>query len=142
MIDVALTQYESLSLSIPRRRCLDRSQPWSTGLGRYADVLSFSEELELFGMRCKVLALEGLIKNKQAVHRAKDLRLPPELEALLEIRESEKKRLGRVLYGGRSLWMFALESRSKTIRSRRASEKVIPSSQQRYVSVSIPDTTV
>jgi predicted nucleotidyltransferase len=60
------------------------------GLGSYADVLAFSEELELFGMRCKVLTLEGLIKNKRIVGRAKDLRLLPELEALLEIRESEK----------------------------------------------------
>ena len=61
------------------------------GLGGYADVLAFSEELELFGMRCKILTLEGLIKSKQAVGRAKDLRLLPELEALLEIRKSEKK---------------------------------------------------
>lgn len=61
------------------------------GLGDYAGVLSFSEELELYGMRCKVLTLEGLIKNKRAVGRAKDLRLLPELEALLEIRKSQKK---------------------------------------------------
>jgi hypothetical protein len=61
------------------------------GLGGYADVLSFSEELELFGMHCKVLTLEGLIKNKQTVRRAKDLRLLPELEARLEIRKSQKK---------------------------------------------------
>ena len=62
-----------------------------TGLGAYADVLAFSEEMEVFGMRCKVLSLEGLIKNKQTVRRAKDLMLLPELEALLEIRKSEKK---------------------------------------------------
>ena len=62
-----------------------------TGLGGYGEVLSFSEELELFGMRCKVLTLEGLIKTKQATGRAKDLRLLPELEALLEIRKSQKK---------------------------------------------------
>jgi len=61
------------------------------GLGGYAEVLSFSEELELFDMRCKVLTLEGLIKTKRAVGRAKDLRLLPELEALLEIRNSQKK---------------------------------------------------
>jgi hypothetical protein len=61
------------------------------GLGAYAEVLSFCEELELYGMRCKVLSLEGLIKSKQAVGRAKDLRLLPELEALLEIRKTEKK---------------------------------------------------
>ena len=61
------------------------------GLGGYADVLSFSEELELFGMRCKVLTLAGLITSKRAVSRAKDLRLLPELEALLEIRRSQKR---------------------------------------------------
>lgn len=61
------------------------------GLGGYAKVLSFSEGLELFGMRCEVLTLEGLIKSKRAVGRAKDLRLLPELEALLEIRKSQKK---------------------------------------------------
>lgn len=61
------------------------------GLGGYADVLAFSEELELFGMRCKILTLEGLIKSKQAVGSAKDLRLLPELEALLEIHKTEKK---------------------------------------------------
>jgi hypothetical protein len=62
-----------------------------TGLGGYAEVLSFSEEMEIFGMRCRVLTLEGLIKNKRAVARVKDLRLLPELEALLEIRKSQKK---------------------------------------------------
>jgi predicted nucleotidyltransferase len=62
-----------------------------TGLGGYSGALPFSEEVEIFGMRCKVLTLEGLIKTKRAVGRAKDLRLLPELEALLEIRKSQKK---------------------------------------------------
>ena len=62
-----------------------------TGLGGYSEALPFSEELEIFGLRCRVLTLEGLIKNKRAVGRAKDLRLLPELEALLEIRKSQKK---------------------------------------------------
>lgn len=61
------------------------------GLGGFVEVLSFSEELEIFGIRCKVLTLEGLIKTKRAIGRAKDLRLLPELEALLEIRKSQKK---------------------------------------------------
>jgi predicted nucleotidyltransferase len=62
-----------------------------TGFGGYARVLNFSEELEIFGMRCTVLTLEGLITSKRAVSRAKDLRLLPELEALLEIRKSQIK---------------------------------------------------
>jgi len=61
------------------------------GLGGYAEVLSFAEEMELFDMRCKVLSFEGLIKNKRAVGRSKDLRLLPELEALLEISQLQKK---------------------------------------------------
>jgi predicted nucleotidyltransferase len=32
-----------------------------TGLGGYEKLLPFSEEMEIFGMRCKVLSLEGLI---------------------------------------------------------------------------------
>jgi predicted nucleotidyltransferase len=62
-----------------------------SGIGGYQELLAFSEELELYGLRCKVLTLEGLIKNKRAVARAKDLRLLPELEALLAIRKSPKK---------------------------------------------------
>ena len=61
------------------------------GLGGYTEVLSFCEELELYGVPFKVLTLEGLIRNKRVVGRAKDLRLLPELEALLAIRESQKK---------------------------------------------------
>lgn len=61
------------------------------GLGSYEAALQFSEDMEFFGLRCKVLTLEGLIKSKKAVGRAKDLRLLPELEALLEIQKSQKK---------------------------------------------------
>ena len=61
------------------------------GLGGYAELLSFSEELELYGIGFKVLTLEGLIKNKRIVGRQKDLMLLPELEALLELRESKNK---------------------------------------------------
>ena len=62
-----------------------------TGLGSYENLLPFSEEMEVFGIRCKVLTLEGLIKTKRAVGRKKDLMLLPELEALLAIRKSQKK---------------------------------------------------
>jgi predicted nucleotidyltransferase len=61
------------------------------GLGSYAEVLPLSEELEIFGMPCKVLSLEGLIKSKRAAGRPKDLKLLPELEALLELRKSQNK---------------------------------------------------
>jgi predicted nucleotidyltransferase len=62
-----------------------------TGLGSYEEALQFSEEMEFFGLSCKVLTLEGLIKSKRAAGRSKDLTLLPELEALLEIKKSENK---------------------------------------------------
>ena len=62
-----------------------------TGMGNYEQVLAFSEEMEIFGISCKVLTLEGLIKAKRAAKRAKDLRLLPELEALLEMSKATKK---------------------------------------------------
>lgn len=62
-----------------------------SGLGGYAEALLFSEEIELYGMRCRVLTLEGLIKTKKATGRPKDLMILPELEALLEIRKSQNK---------------------------------------------------
>lgn len=62
-----------------------------TGIGTYEQIVAFSEHIEIFEVSCKVLTLEGLIKAKRAVGRAKDLKLLPELEALLEIRKAEKK---------------------------------------------------
>lgn len=62
-----------------------------TGMGSYEKLRPFSEELEIYGMRCQVLTLEGLIMSKRAVGRVKDLMLLPELEALLDIRNSQKK---------------------------------------------------
>jgi hypothetical protein len=59
-----------------------------TGMGVYEQIVAFSEDLEIFEVSCKVLTL---IKAKRAVGRAKDLKLLPELEALLEIRKAEKK---------------------------------------------------
>lgn len=61
------------------------------GLGQYEEVLRFAEELELFGLPCKVLTLEGLVKSKEATGRPKDQRLLPELKALLEIQRTQKK---------------------------------------------------
>jgi hypothetical protein len=46
--------------------------------------------MEIFNTAFMVLTLEGLIKSKQAIRPAKDLMLLLELEALLEIRKTEK----------------------------------------------------
>jgi len=62
-----------------------------SGLGGYEAAFSSSEDVELYGMRCRVLTLEGLIRTKKAADRLKDRLLLPELEALLEIRKSQKK---------------------------------------------------
>jgi len=62
-----------------------------TGLTGYPEALLFSEVVELYGMRCRVLTLEGLIKTKKAAGRPKDLMILPELEALLEIRRTQNK---------------------------------------------------
>ena len=60
------------------------------GLGSYDQVVEFSELLDIYGLPCNVMTLEGLIVSKKAVGRPKDLRLIPELEALLEIRKSQE----------------------------------------------------
>jgi hypothetical protein len=61
-----------------------------TGGGRYEDLLPFSEELEVFGARCRFVTLERLIQLKRASGRPKDLEVIAELQALLE----ERRRLG------------------------------------------------
>jgi len=61
------------------------------GLGSYEEAVKFSEELELFGLPCKVLTLEGLVKSKEATGRPKDQRLLPELKALLELQRAQRK---------------------------------------------------
>lgn len=61
-----------------------------TGLGSYERVIESSEGLDIYGIPCHVLTLEGLMVSKKAAGRPKDLRLIPELEALLEIRKSRE----------------------------------------------------
>jgi hypothetical protein len=58
-----------------------------TGLGGLDQVAAVSEVMELFGFSVRVLSLEGLIGAKKATGRQKDLRVVPELEALLELRK-------------------------------------------------------
>lgn len=63
-----------------------------TGMGNYEQVLKYSEEMEIFGSPCRVITLEVLIVAKRAVGRPKDLRILPELEALLAIRKVDTKK--------------------------------------------------
>jgi len=53
-----------------------------TGGGRYPDLVSHSLEVEVFGVRCRVVDLETLIAVKKAAGRPKDLETIAELELL------------------------------------------------------------
>lgn len=57
-----------------------------TGGGRYEELLPHSEQIELFGLSCRCLDLDTLIKVKKAAGRPKDLEAIAELEALREER--------------------------------------------------------
>lgn len=57
-----------------------------TGGGGYQELLPFSEELIVFGAKCRFVTLERLIQLKRAAGRPKDLEVLAELQALLEER--------------------------------------------------------
>ncbi len=65
------------------------------GIGNYEEVLKYSETLEIYGMPCNVLTIEGLIMSKKAVGRQKDEIIVKELEALLEIRRQKMRKSER-----------------------------------------------
>jgi predicted nucleotidyltransferase len=56
------------------------------GAGNYEQLLPFSEEMVLFGVKCRCATLERLIQMKRAAGRPKDLLILAELLALLEER--------------------------------------------------------
>lgn len=56
------------------------------GGGFYEELLPFSEELEVFGIKCRVVGLEKLIQLKRAAGRPKDFEAIAELQALLDER--------------------------------------------------------
>src|SRR5262249_46034297 len=62
-----------------------------TGMGSYQQVEAFSEVMEIFGINCKVLTLEGLIKENGGVGREKNLKILPKLKALEKIQKEKKK---------------------------------------------------
>lgn len=61
-----------------------------TGGGRYDQLLPFSQEIEIFGLSCRVVTLEKLIHLKHAAGRPKDLDAIAELQALLDERTKPK----------------------------------------------------
>jgi hypothetical protein len=58
-----------------------------SGVGDYEAVKRNSETIAIFGMDCRVLTLEALIRSKKAAGRKRDLEVIPELEGLLELRK-------------------------------------------------------
>lgn len=44
-----------------------------TGIGNHEKVREYSEALEIYGISCQMLSLEGLIKSKKALRRPKDV---------------------------------------------------------------------
>lgn len=56
------------------------------GGGRYEDLLSYTEEIEAFGVRALCVTLAKLIVLKRAAGRPKDNEILAELESLLEER--------------------------------------------------------
>lgn len=60
-----------------------------SGIGGYPEVKAKSRSLQLYGSTFHILSLRGLIEAKRAAGREKDLRILPELEALLEAAEDD-----------------------------------------------------
>lgn len=60
------------------------------GGGTYEDLLPYSQEIEVFGVKCLCLGLQRLIHIKRAAGRPKDFEAIAELEAILEETQKQK----------------------------------------------------
>ena len=60
-----------------------------SGGGGYDDLLADSETLDLFGVSCRCLGLDALIRVKRAAGRPKDFEALAELEALRQEKQNE-----------------------------------------------------
>jgi predicted nucleotidyltransferase len=61
------------------------------GGGNYEQLLPWTVELEVFGLRCRCVTLERLIQLKRAAGRPKDFEVIAELQTLLEETRKRKK---------------------------------------------------
>jgi len=61
------------------------------GIGDYYDLLQNSEEIEIYGGRCRLISIDDLIKSKKALGRHRDLVVVMELEAIREERNKTGK---------------------------------------------------
>lgn len=57
------------------------------GGGTYAELLPYTDEIQLFDVNCRCVTLERLIQLKRAAGRPKDLEAIAELQALLDERK-------------------------------------------------------
>ena len=55
-----------------------------TGLGTFQDLVHSTIEVELYGKKCRVLAIDALIVSKKALGRLKDNQVVVQLEAIKE----------------------------------------------------------
>jgi hypothetical protein len=63
-----------------------------TGSGTYDDLVETSLWLELFGIRCRCIGLETLIRAKRAAGRPTDLEAIAELEAIRRLTDPSDRR--------------------------------------------------
>ncbi|HXB19888.1 MAG TPA: hypothetical protein VNV88_00835 [Candidatus Solibacter sp.] len=62
-----------------------------SGLGQFLEVARDAVLIPLFGGSYRMASLDAIIRSKRAAGRAKDLNALPELEALKQLRDSEKE---------------------------------------------------
>jgi hypothetical protein len=60
------------------------------GVGMYQDTVESSEEITAFSLRFRVLTLDGLIRARRAAARPKDLAQLPALEALADLKLTDR----------------------------------------------------
>lgn len=57
------------------------------GFQSYKDILASSDILDLYDVKCRILSIEGLLKNKKIIRRIKDQNHIAELEELLKLKK-------------------------------------------------------
>ncbi len=61
------------------------------GVGQFLNVSQAAESISIFNIPCRVASLNVIIQSKRAAARPKDLSALPELEALKELKDAQKK---------------------------------------------------
>jgi hypothetical protein len=61
------------------------------GVGQFLNVSQAAESISIFNIPCRVASLNVIIQSKRAAARPKDLSALPELEALKELKDAQKR---------------------------------------------------